>query len=142
MGAAALAVYHHATGQSGPVASLPVSLHTTMRVFRSIGYSILLLPFCLSAQGSGPVVTQFRPIADRIIGAALADSAAAWNTLARFTDFSGHRLSGSAGLERGIDWMLAEMKKDGLDNVHAEPVMVPHWVRGDERAELVAPRRM
>jgi carboxypeptidase Q len=35
--------------------------------------------------------------------------------------------------------MLAEMKGDGLDGVRAEPVMVPHWVRGSESAELVLP---
>ena len=31
------------------------------------------------------------------------------------------------------------MKKDGLENVHLEPVKVPHWVRGQESAEIVAP---
>ena len=33
------------------------------------------------------------------------------------------------------------MKADGLQNVRGEPVMVPHWVRGEESAELVNPRR-
>ena len=32
------------------------------------------------------------------------------------------------------------MKADGLENVRGEPVMVPHWVRGAESAELVKPR--
>jgi carboxypeptidase Q len=32
------------------------------------------------------------------------------------------------------------MRADGLENVHTEPVMVPRWVRGEESAELVAPR--
>jgi carboxypeptidase Q len=31
------------------------------------------------------------------------------------------------------------MKKDGLDNVRAEKVMVPHWVRGQESLEMIAP---
>ena len=31
------------------------------------------------------------------------------------------------------------MKKDGLENVHLEPVKVPHWVRGQESAEIVGP---
>jgi len=111
-----------------------------MRFLRSLRLAVLVLPLSLGAQAAGPVVTQFRPTAERLINSALADSNAAWNTLARFTDFSGHRLSGSPGLERGIDWMLAEMKKDGLDNVHAEPVMVPRWVRGKESATLMQPR--
>jgi carboxypeptidase Q len=33
------------------------------------------------------------------------------------------------------------MRADGLENVRGEPVMVPHWVRGAESAELVTPRR-
>jgi len=33
------------------------------------------------------------------------------------------------------------MKKDGFVNVHGEEVTVPHWVRGEESAVLVAPRR-
>jgi carboxypeptidase Q len=56
-------------------------------------------------------------------------------------DRFGHRLSGSANLERALDWIVAEMQRDGLDNVRGEPVMVPRWVRGAESAELVEPRR-
>jgi carboxypeptidase Q len=33
------------------------------------------------------------------------------------------------------------MKKDGLENVHTEPVMIPHWVRGRESATLLTPHR-
>jgi carboxypeptidase Q len=33
------------------------------------------------------------------------------------------------------------MKRDGLENVHTERVMVPKWVRGAESAELVEPVR-
>ena len=31
------------------------------------------------------------------------------------------------------------MKTDGLQNVRGEPVMVPHWVRGEESATLDQP---
>src|ERR1041384_1276197 len=31
------------------------------------------------------------------------------------------------------------MKRDGLDNVRKEKVMVPHWVRGEESLELLTP---
>ncbi len=83
----------------------------------------------------------YRAAADQIIEAALADSAAAYDRLAVMTDTYGHRLSGSQALEDAIDWMLAEMAADGLENVRGEDVMVPHWVRGDESAVLVEPRR-
>ena len=87
-----------------------------------------------------PVADRYREVANRIIDAALADSGVAWNRMAALVDHSGPRLSGSANLERGIDWMLAEMQKDGLANVRGEPVMVPHWVRGRESLTMTLPR--
>jgi carboxypeptidase Q len=56
------------------------------------------------------------------------------------TETYGNRLSGSQSLEKAIDWVIAKMKEDGLQNVRGEPVMVPHWVRGAESATLVLPR--
>ncbi len=76
--------------------------------------------------------------ASRLIGAALADRAA-WQRLAELTDTVGNRLSGSERLNRAIAWAITKMKEDGLENVHTEPVMVPHWVRGHEDAEIVEP---
>jgi carboxypeptidase Q len=81
---------------------------------------------------------QYREPAARILGAAMADTFA-WRRLATLTDSIGNRLSGTPELQRAIDWALAEMKRDGLENVHAEPVMVPRWVRGHESAEIVEP---
>jgi len=81
-----------------------------------------------------------RVVANQLIQASLKDSFA-YKRLARLTDGFGHRLSGSESLERAIDWIVAEMKRDGFDNVRKEPVMVPHWVRGAESAELTSPRR-
>ena len=108
---------------------------------RAIACAVLLAPYAsLQSQGSGPVSQSYGATAERIVTAALADSGVAWNKLARFTDYSGNRFTGSAALERGIDWVLVEMKKDGLDNVRGEPAMVPHWVRGSESATLVQPR--
>lgn len=98
----------------------------------------LLIATPLAAQQ--PVADHYREVANRIINAALADSTVAWDRLAEFTDFSGPRLAGSANLERGIDWVLARMKADGLANVRGEPVMVPHWVRGRESLTLREPR--
>jgi carboxypeptidase Q len=111
-----------------------------MRAHLALSLASLALPVALSAQAQPDIIGTYKGTADRIVTAALADRSAAWNTLARFTDYSGNRLSGSAALERGIDWLLAEMKKDGLDNVHGEPAMVPHWVRGKESATLMQPR--
>jgi carboxypeptidase Q len=64
----------------------------------------------------------------------------AYRRLAQMCDTFGTRLSGSTNLEAAIDWVLDEMKTDGLENVHGEEVAVPHWVRGAESAEMIAPR--
>jgi carboxypeptidase Q len=86
-----------------------------------------------------PIQKEYQAIAERIIAAATADSAA-WNKLAELTDGFGNRISGSEALERAIDWIIERMKAEGLANVRGEPVMVPRWVRGHERAELLQPR--
>lgn len=97
-------------------------------------------PAAQPAARPGPLAAQYRQRADSLIDRALADSSA-WRRLTVLVDRFGHRFSGTQSLESAIDWTLAEMRKDGLDNVRGEPVMVPRWVRGQESAEMVAPRR-
>ena len=89
---------------------------------------------------SGAWLEPYREPAARLIGQALATDFA-WQRLALLGDTFGHRLSGSQGLEDAIQWAVQEMKQDGLENVHTEPVKVPHWVRGQEGLEIVAPGR-
>ncbi|HSS21547.1 MAG TPA: M20/M25/M40 family metallo-hydrolase [Pyrinomonadaceae bacterium] len=83
-------------------------------------------------------VDAYRATAARIIGAAVS-SDQAYNRLAYLTDHIGNRLSGSDNLDNAIAWSLMEMNRQGLDKVHAENVMVPHWVRGAESLELLKP---
>ena len=92
-----------------------------------------------SASAQTPIAERYRATANRMIAKEFSDSSA-WNRLAEMTDKFGHRLSGSESLERTIDWILVQMKNDGLENVRGEKVMVPHWVRGEESASLVTPR--
>lgn len=109
-------------------------------MFRRIRGLAILVSLTLPQvmQGQGVIDARYRGTADRLIDAALADSAA-FRRLGDLVDRFGHRLSGSAGLERAIDWILAEMNRDGLA-ARTEPVMVPHWIRGAEQAELLEPR--
>jgi Zn-dependent M28 family amino/carboxypeptidase len=49
-----------------------------------------------------------------------------------------HRLSGSEGAKKAVEWGRRTLKASGLTNVRLEPVMVPHWVRGSlEEASMV-----
>ena len=107
---------------------------------------LLLLALTLAAAPTAPLGAQdsslvgtYRSAADSLIRAATRDSAA-YDRLARLVDGFGHRAAGSPSLEAAIDWILAEMKKDGLQNVRGEPVQVTHWVRGAESVVLVKPR--
>jgi carboxypeptidase Q len=111
---------------------------TTQSLVASL--AMLVLPTARAAQAQQPEIAAYRAAADSLIRAATADSSA-YRRLGLMVDTFGHRLSGSASLEAAIDWILDSMKADGLENVRGQRVMVPRWVRGDESAELVKPRR-
>jgi len=52
----------------------------------------------------------------------------------------GNRVSGSENLEHAVQYMVQALQMDGLDNVHAEAVTIPHWERGYEYANMITPR--
>ena len=114
----------------------------TPRVRRAalLAVAVLLLVCPLRADSTPPWIGDYQGAATRLIGEATRDQFA-WNRLAVLTDTIGHRLSGSPQLDKAIAWAAAEMKRDGLENVHTEKVLVPKWVRGSETAELVSPTR-
>ena len=101
---------------------------------------VALLAAHADAQSTPGWINAYRDTATRLIKAATADDFA-WQRLAEMTDTYGNRLSGSENLGRAIAWAAEAMKKDGLDNVHTEKVMVPKWTRGRESAEIVDPPR-
>ncbi len=60
----------------------------------------------------------------------------AWHQLAHLTENIGPRPAGSPQVQAATEYVAAEMRKLGLD-VHLEPAQVSHWIRGEEKAELV-----
>ena len=99
---------------------------------------VLLLFSSLPAHTQTSWLDPFRANAGKLIAAAGADQFG-WNRLAELTDTYGQRLSGSENLNRAIAWAVETMKKDGLENVHTERVMIPKWVRGSESVEITHP---
>jgi carboxypeptidase Q len=89
------------------------------------------------APAPSPIARDYAAAAAKIIAAARADRGA-YAKLAHLTDRIGHRLAGSPSLDRAIAWAAQAMKDDGHD-VRTEPVTVPRWVRGAERAAITAP---
>lgn len=92
----------------------------------------------VAAPAHVPLDSLYRPTAERLIGAALA-SDHAYLRLSQLCDGIGHRLSGSAQLERAVQWAAEVMRQDRLERVRLQPVMVPHWIRGEERAVMLSP---
>jgi Zn-dependent M28 family amino/carboxypeptidase len=86
----------------------------------------------------GPLAARYKATADKIMTAGMADDDG-YKALAYLTDHIGKRVSGSPQLNDAITWGADLMRKAGLQNVKIQPVMVPHWVRGEESAEIVGP---
>jgi hypothetical protein len=111
---------------------------------RAVVRSALLLVVVVASVAAGQetraVDGVYADAATRLIGAALADEDG-YAKLAYLTTEIGNRLSGSAGLERAVAWVDEQMRADGLANVRRQPIKVPHWVRGSESAEIIAPVR-
>src|ERR1700682_1138206 len=80
---------------------------------------------------SKELLEQLRSVRD-----AALSSDYAWNQLAHLTENIGPRPAGSPQAQAASAYVAAEMRKLGLD-VHLEPATVTHWVRGEEKAELL-----
>ncbi len=95
-----------------------------------ITLTIALFALTATAQQQPPSNTE------RLMARAL-ESDGAWEILAHLTDHIGPRLSGSKGAAQAVQWTTGRFHAWGID-VRDEKVMVPHWVRGQERASLVS----
>lgn len=95
----------------------------------------LLLGLSVMAQEK---VADYQEQADALVEKAQTQTLG-WQRLESLVTKFPHRLSGSAPLERCIDWIASEMKKDGFDRVTTEEVQVPHWRRGREELVILDP---
>src|SRR5579862_4276998 len=112
--------------------------NSSMKVF-VLAVPLILLARPVRAEADPPsIADRYRAITDKLIATALADKHN-MDRLEYLCDRIGNRLSGSASLERAIEWSAAEMKQAGLANVQTPPVKIPHWVRGKESAILLSP---
>ncbi len=109
-----------------------------LRSTRLFAPFLLLGASATHAQGAASLATQYKPAADTLIKASLADGEGYAN-LAYLCDHIGKRISGSEPLDRAIAWSAELMKREGLTNVTIQPVMVPKWVRGKESGAIIAP---
>lgn len=85
---------------------------------------ILLNAVCLAQTSDETTIRQ-------IYSQALADGKS-YSMLEYLTTKIGHRLSGSSGAAAAVEWSRHTMEDFGFDSVWLQPVMVPHWVRGQK----------
>ncbi|WP_247231681.1 M28 family peptidase [Telluribacter sp. SYSU D00476] len=65
-----------------------------------------------------------------------------YDWLRHLTTQIGHRLSGSEGAARAVQYTRQVMEQEGFDRVFLQNVMVPHWVRGaKEKAWIQASKQ-
>ena len=105
--------------------------------------AVLIALSLAASPRSAPAATleqRYRDAARKLVGAALTSDHAALR-LSQLCDGIGPRLSGSEAYERAVAWAAAAMREDGLEAVRLQPAKIPHWVRGEEGAEMIAPRR-
>ncbi|HYV85747.1 MAG TPA: M20/M25/M40 family metallo-hydrolase [Patescibacteria group bacterium] len=116
----------------------------TLAALVGAAFGLATPPFSATASARAPkhaaagATRDPQDVAARIVGEEMTTNGA-WPKLAWLADRIGPRLSGSPGAAAAVAWTLEEFRRDGLSNVRAEKVMVPHWVRGEESARLVAP---
>jgi len=109
-----------------------------MRLSITLTLCLLAAPVVEAETAASSIAARYDDAAQKLIAAALADKHSTAR-LQYLCDRIGNRLSGSASLERAIEWTAAEMGKAGLSNVQKPRVKVPRWVRGKEWASLFEP---
>src|SRR5690606_27849265 len=70
---------------------------------------------------------------------ALAEDSLAWDFVEGITTEVGPRQAGTEAEARGRAWALAWLRAQDFAQVAEEPYTMRTWVRGEERAEVVAP---
>lgn len=93
-----------------------------------------------SAPGSASAIEPPEPpSAARKVREATLRTSVAFETVKSLVDEASPRLSGSPGGKAALGWAQRAMVAAGLAKVHGEPVKVPHWERGEESGEILAP---
>lgn len=91
---------------------------------------VCLSAVCLAAAGTRAGAADPLAEVSRKIAAEVTRNGKAYADLRELTAL-GHRLSGSEGAAKAVEWARRKMESYGFDRVSLQPVMVPHWTRGD-----------
>ncbi len=92
---------------------------------------------CVTLQSFAQVTTDSAAFFIRDIYRQSYTEMQSYKWLTTLTKDIGPRLSGSENSAEAIKWAKATMDTFGLDSVWLQPVMVPHWVRGEKEQVLM-----
>jgi carboxypeptidase Q len=107
-------------------------MSTLLTVFRAAPIIALMMsPAFALDQTPGAMSAALARIRDAGLGDAWA-----YRRLADLCDKIGPRLSGSAQADAAVEQIAAALRASGL-SVSLQPVKVPHWLRGEEQAEII-----
>ena len=117
---------------TGSIAAIVGAMHITLRSAIALAAAV---PFGLAApalaSGTAPGVATARD-------AALTDRTAL-DFVADLTTEIGPRPAGTEAEARARVWAVARLRAMGFANVHVDTYRMPVWLRGEERAEIIAP---
>ncbi len=100
-----------------------------------------ILPFLLNAQNQSSFEKD-KKIIEGFFNEALTQKTA-YEDLRYLCKKIGHRLSGSEGAAKAVQWTSKRLKEHGADEVWLQEVMVPNWKRGTkEIARMVGGRNL
>jgi carboxypeptidase Q len=106
------------------------SLKFIQTLFLFLIFSTLLFPQLDSSK-----LNHYNFVADQIIKKTLTEKTG-YKLLQELCEI-GPRLSGSENSLQAIYWAEAKLKKIGVDKVWLQPVMVPHWERGNGETAVI-----
>jgi len=98
----------------------------------------LMICVCLSAYAQTTDENTVRLIFDTALG-----QGESYQMLEHLTGRIGPRLSGSPGAAAAVEWSRHVMQEYEFDSVWLQPVMVPHWIRGQkEEGRIINSKKM
>ena len=106
-----------------------------MKKFSALLFTAVLLLACTNSSTKKEIVEAVNKkdsiVIKNFFNKAL-DNGQSYNWLKDLTQNIGARLSGSPQAEQAVLWGKKVMNEAGFDKVWLQPVMVPHWVRGEK----------
>lgn len=88
---------------------------------------------------SSPTFAQAVPDPVAVLRAAATEDTIAYDFVEDLTTEVGQRQGGTEAETRARTWAVARLTAMGFANVRIEEFQMPTWVRGEERAEIIAP---